>query len=146
MTYTKKFISKGVYGGIFLFCSALFGINVGVTISTYLNRVTIDIIKEQPITESVHLPTVAICLKEPFRNVMKHMFSLEDYEGNTHDPTVAFIDNKFPNSWNVRYLNTFSFGKCILYEMDQKVKRVRMCTEFVTIYHPFLFDPTDTCG
>ena len=133
MNLIKELISKSVYGVIFLLCLALFAINVYVTVSSYLNRVTIDIIKEQPITESVHLPTVAICLKEPFRNVMKHMFTLEDYDGNTRDPkneTFSFEESTFNNSWKEYYIDTFTFGKCAVFEMDKKVNRVRIRTEF----------------
>ena len=124
MTNPKEFITKCANAVIFLFCSALFGINVFVTISTYLNRVTIDIVKEQPITEDVHLPTIAICLKEPFRDVMKHMLSLEDYFENTRDPkneSFVFMESTFNVNWTEYYLNTYMFGRCLVYEMDKKV-------------------------
>ena len=83
--------------------------------------------REQPITEDVHLPTIAICLKEPFRDVMKHMLTLEEYYENTRDPkneSFVFLESTFNVNWTEYHLNTYMFGRCLIYETAKKVSAV----------------------
>ena len=133
MGSVKSRIFKSVYVLIYILCTGFFGVNIFVTITTYFNNQTIETATKMiPADEKVHLPIVAICLKNPFKDPNRQMLTLEDYDENTYhsnDSTAMFdlkssnfkINNRFA-TWNQEYINTLLFGKCVLYEMNEKVK------------------------
>ena len=131
MEVTAELIFKALAFVIYLICTNFLVVNVYVTFTTFLSGETIETTtKKVPFDEEIQIPSVAVCLKNPFKDVNKRMYTLEEYDKNsrlendTH--TKVNVSNTFKPvdgliTWKMEYINTLPFGKCLLYEIKQKV-------------------------
>ena len=141
MATQKELIFKAAYILICILCSGLFGINVFVTIRTYLNSETIETsTKIISADQQIHLPLLAICLKNPFKDPKRLMLTLEDFDDNTYPSNDSaalmtlesntFETNGKLTTWSKEYINSQLFGKCLLYNMNEKVKNSQKCATY----------------
>ena len=99
-----------------------------MSIKTYLDKETFQTVTEKK-PDFIDFPSFVICLQKPFKNQSNSlMLTLEEFDENTYDPKALNITvNSSYNSsyvqtdFNMEYLNSLVLGKCLLYEMKQKV-------------------------
>ena len=109
-----------------LSCSALFIMNVYVTLRTFIRRETIQTVSQRLPDTPVYFPTIVVCSNNPFKDEDRPMLTLEDYEENTFnvEEYIVSLSSTFHSgatTWKNTTLNTLMHGKCVAYEMEQKV-------------------------
>ena len=86
MEVTAELIFKVLAFVIYFICTDFLVVNVYVTFTTYLSGETIETTtKKIPSDEEIQIPSVAVCLKTPFKDVNKRMYTLEEYVQNSVD-------------------------------------------------------------
>ena len=89
----------------------------------------------KPPVEKLYFPSFAICPMKRFKDGKKPMLTMEEYDDNSYDPLDlgVTIDYSFFKNIETKFkreiLRTGFFGKCLYYEMEEKV----VLNSFLTI-------------
>ena len=107
-------------------CLACFAVNVSFTFISYIEWETIQSVESKVPHEGLIFPSFAVCPKKPFWNESSLMLTLDEYDDNAYDPKDfnITIDYKYfaVGKYKEDILRTLMFGKCLYYEMEDKVK------------------------
>ena len=113
---------------IWALCITLVTINVYGLLNAYIGWETVQTIATKSSREGVQLPSFAICPKpnRKFKNTSRIMLTLEEYDDNAYDPkdfnvTIDYKDFAVGSKYKEDILRTLMFGKCLYYEMEDKV-------------------------
>ena len=85
--------------------------------------------------DKLYLPSFAVCPGTPFRNESKSMLTLEEYDENAYDPTeldvtILYVFKTLDVKYKEEILRTSVLGKCLYYEMEDKVWHFFDCLRF----------------
>ena len=132
MNFTKQSscIYKFFLLVIWAICLVSFVLNVSFTFESYIRGETIQSVVTEIAQEKLNFPSFAICPRKPFRNESHLMLTLEDYDDNAYDPKDFNVNIEYSKNVDshgeseykeAQYLRTQSMGKCLYYEMKEKV-------------------------
>ena len=138
---------------IWVICITLVTVNVYKLLIAYIEWETVQTISTKNPEGEVQLPSFAICPKSnrKFKNTSRIMMTLEEYDDNAYDPNELGVTIKY-NDFSVEgveykedYLLTYLRGKCLYYEMKEKVLLQFVNIKSVPLNAVFLRSLTD-CG
>ena len=108
-------------------CLTCFALNVSFTLISHIENETIQSVESKAPHEGLFFPSFAVCPKKPFWNESSPMLTLDEYDDNAYDPkdfnvTIDYKNFAIGEHYKEDILRTLMFGKCLYYEMEDKVE------------------------